>query len=148
MFYRILPFSLLPSLPPPSLPPSLLPSSPEVGSSRKMTLGNLSSCRATASRLFCPPLSPGPVAPPTTVSARSNNPLWRVTREQGRGEGGGGREGGREERQGGKEAGRERGRRRGRQGGQERGREGEREREGKEGLLATMLVLCIHSPRP
>ena len=40
---------------------------PEVGSSRKMTLGRLSNCRAMASRFFWPPLNPGPVLPPTFV---------------------------------------------------------------------------------
>ena len=50
-------------------------SRPEVGSSRKMTLGSFRSCRATISLRFCPPLSPGPVAPPTIVSARSIKPV-------------------------------------------------------------------------
>ena len=48
-----------------------------MGSSKKITLGSLSSCRATTSRRFCPPLSPGPVAPPTTVSARSDKPVYQ-----------------------------------------------------------------------
>ena len=52
-----------------------------------MTLGSFSSCRATASLLFCPPLSPGPVTPPTIVSARSSSPVWKEWKKGG---GGGG----------------------------------------------------------
>ena len=51
---------------------------PEVGSSRKMTLGNLSNCKAIVNFFFCPPLSPAPTVPPTTVSASLSRPIYRV----------------------------------------------------------------------
>ena len=40
---------------------------PEVGSSRNITLGMVSSWSAITSLLFCPPLRPGPTEPPTSV---------------------------------------------------------------------------------
>ena len=51
---------------------------PEVGSSRKMTLGSLNNCRAMVNLFFCPPLSPGPTVPPTTVSASSCRPVLKA----------------------------------------------------------------------
>ena len=48
---------------------------PDVGSSKKSTEGRLIICRATHRRRFCPPLSPGPTDPPTTVSARDTRPV-------------------------------------------------------------------------
>ena len=50
---------------------------PDVGSSKKSTEGRLIICRATHRRRFCPPLSPGPTDPPTTVSARDTRPVWK-----------------------------------------------------------------------
>ena len=52
---------------------------PDVGSSKKSTEGRLIICRATHRRRFCPPLSPGPTDPPTTVSARDTRPVWKET---------------------------------------------------------------------
>ena len=48
---------------------------PDVGSSKKMTLGIVSSCNAITNLLFCPPLSPGPEAPPTFVSWTERRPV-------------------------------------------------------------------------
>ena len=50
---------------------------PDVGSSKKSTEGRLIICKATHRRRFCPPLSPGPTDPPTTVSARDTRPVWK-----------------------------------------------------------------------
>lgn len=50
---------------------------PDVGSSKKSTEGRLIICRAMHRRRFCPPLSPGPTDPPTTVSARDTRPVWK-----------------------------------------------------------------------
>ena len=56
---------------------------PDVGSSRKITLGIFSSCKATVSLRFWPPLSPGPVIPPTLTSAKSLSPhcVQRVNKQ-------------------------------------------------------------------
>ena len=57
---------------------AVVESKPEVGSSKKSTLGSLRSCIAIERRRFSPPDIPFRIEDPITVSAHSNNPTFLI----------------------------------------------------------------------